>query len=415
MKELNVIGTMQLLAACQKAPSLRHLVVKSTTTVYGASSRDPAMFTEDMEPRRAPARLRQGRRGDRGLRARVRPPPARRPRRPAARRQRDRPARDQPDHVVLPAPGDPDGPRPRPRLQFLHEHDLLAVLQHAALTGVAGTYNVAGDGVLMLSQAIRRLKRPSVPLPPFAVGHLGSALQSARLADFSPEQLSFLTYGRGVDDPHALDARLPPDVHDGGGLRRLRVPAPADRRPDREAPRQPGGRAAAGAAAAVEHPFDVFGRSRPWLTRRSSRSAPGTPGRGTGKQPSSAARGLASAGKPPGVRAGHAAQGHAAQGPRQRRPPKDGRRRSVSPARSRSSTPRPSRRRTPAAPTPPPWTATPGSLRELLAAFQHAAKELFGTSGRRSSPGSWPSCAAGSPATTSSTSTASTRRSPSAS
>src|SRR6478735_6308445 len=46
--------TMQLLAACQKAPGLQHLVVKSTTTVYGASSRDPAMFTEDMEPRRAP-------------------------------------------------------------------------------------------------------------------------------------------------------------------------------------------------------------------------------------------------------------------------------------------------------------------------------------------------------------------------
>ena len=41
MKELNVIGTMQLLAACQKAPGLRSLVVKSTTTVYGASSRDP--------------------------------------------------------------------------------------------------------------------------------------------------------------------------------------------------------------------------------------------------------------------------------------------------------------------------------------------------------------------------------------
>ena len=55
MKELNVIGTMQLLAACQKAETVRKLVVKSTTTVYGASSRDPAMFTEDMEPRR-PAR-----------------------------------------------------------------------------------------------------------------------------------------------------------------------------------------------------------------------------------------------------------------------------------------------------------------------------------------------------------------------
>src|SRR5512138_1196741 len=47
MKELNVIGTMQLLAACQKAPGLRHLVVKSTAGVYGSSPRDPAMFTEE--------------------------------------------------------------------------------------------------------------------------------------------------------------------------------------------------------------------------------------------------------------------------------------------------------------------------------------------------------------------------------
>src|SRR5262245_10512064 len=54
MKELNVIGSMQLLAACQKAPRLEHLVVKSTTTVYGASNRDPAMFTEDMDARRLP-------------------------------------------------------------------------------------------------------------------------------------------------------------------------------------------------------------------------------------------------------------------------------------------------------------------------------------------------------------------------
>jgi UDP-glucose 4-epimerase len=36
-------------------------------------------------------------------------------------------------------------------------------------------------------------------MPGFAVGGLGSVLRSARLADFSPEQLGFLTYGRGVD------------------------------------------------------------------------------------------------------------------------------------------------------------------------------------------------------------------------
>jgi len=46
-KEINVIGTMQLLAACQKARTVQRLVVKSTAGVYGSSPRDPAMFTED--------------------------------------------------------------------------------------------------------------------------------------------------------------------------------------------------------------------------------------------------------------------------------------------------------------------------------------------------------------------------------
>ena len=55
MKELNVIGSMQLLAACQKSSTVERLVVKSTTTVYGSSPRDPAMFTEDMGPKRLPS------------------------------------------------------------------------------------------------------------------------------------------------------------------------------------------------------------------------------------------------------------------------------------------------------------------------------------------------------------------------
>src|ERR687895_2948836 len=54
MKELNVIGTMQLFAACQKTPSVRKVVMKSTTAVYGASPRDPAVFTEGMGPRDVP-------------------------------------------------------------------------------------------------------------------------------------------------------------------------------------------------------------------------------------------------------------------------------------------------------------------------------------------------------------------------
>ncbi|NYD43505.1 NAD-dependent epimerase/dehydratase family protein [Nocardioides panaciterrulae] len=200
MKELNVIGTMQLLAACQKAPGLQHLVVKSTTTVYGASSRDPAMFTEDMEPRRAPS---SGYAKDvaeiegyvRGF--------ARR--RPDVRVTTLRPANVLGPHVASPItsyfrlPVLPTVLGHDPRLQFLHEQDLLAALQHAVTHEVAGTFNVAGDGVLMLSQAVRRLQRPTVPMPARAVGAVGSTLRSARVAEFSPEQLAFLTYGRGVD------------------------------------------------------------------------------------------------------------------------------------------------------------------------------------------------------------------------
>jgi UDP-glucose 4-epimerase len=200
MKELNVIGTMQLLAAAQKAPGLRHLVVKSTSTVYGASNRDPAMFTEDMEPRRQP---RSGYAKDAAevegyVRGFAR-------RRPDVRVTLLRcanvigPAVQSPITSYFRLPVIPTVFGFDPRLQFLHQDDLLGVLRHAVTAGPAGTFNVAGEGVLMLSQAIRRLQRPSVALPPFAVGGLGSALRSARLADFSPEQLSFLTYGRGID------------------------------------------------------------------------------------------------------------------------------------------------------------------------------------------------------------------------
>ena len=57
LKELNVMGAMQLFAACQKAPSVRRVVLKSTSEVYGSSARDPVLFTEDGSSRRPPARV----------------------------------------------------------------------------------------------------------------------------------------------------------------------------------------------------------------------------------------------------------------------------------------------------------------------------------------------------------------------
>ena len=166
MKELNVIGTMQLLAACQRAPGLEHLIVKSTGTVYGASSRDPAMFTEDMHPKKLP---RSGYAKDvyeiegyvRGF--------ARR--RPDVRVTMLRCANVIGPHVSSPMTSYfklPVIPRVLgfdPRLQFLHQDDLFGVLKHSVTHEQSGTFNVSGDGVMLLSQVIRMLGKPSLPLP----------------------------------------------------------------------------------------------------------------------------------------------------------------------------------------------------------------------------------------------------------
>jgi UDP-glucose 4-epimerase len=199
-KELNVIGTMQLLAACQQAPDLRRLVLKSSAAVYGASNRDPAMFTEGLAAKRLPSGgfakdVTEVESYTRGF------------------------ARRRPDvdvvtlrnaNVIGPTitsgmsgyfrmPVIPTVLGYDPRLQFLHEQDALDVIEHATVGGVTGTFNVAGDGVLMLSQAIRRLGRPSVPLPAAAIPAFGSLTGQSRNADFAPESIAFLTFGRGLD------------------------------------------------------------------------------------------------------------------------------------------------------------------------------------------------------------------------
>jgi UDP-glucose 4-epimerase len=200
MKELNVIGTMQLLAACQKAPSLQHLVVKSTTTVYGASSRDPAMFTENMSAKALPKSgySKDATEVEGYVRGFAR-------RRPDVRVTMLRAANVIGPHVNSPIaqyfrlPVIPTVLGYDPRMQFLHESDLSAALHHAVLNEVPGTFNLAGDGVILLSQALRRIGRTSLPVPGFAVSAFGSVIRGSGLSDFSPEQVSFLTFGRGVD------------------------------------------------------------------------------------------------------------------------------------------------------------------------------------------------------------------------
>jgi UDP-glucose 4-epimerase len=205
-KELNVIGTMQLLAACQQSPDLEHFVLKSSTAVYGSSSRDPAMFSEDMDARRVGAvgfvkDLNEVEGYVRGF--------ARR--RPDVRVTTLRTASALGPRLVTPLtayfrlPVIPTVLGFDPRMQFLNDTDLVDAIEHATLSDVAGTFNIAGDGVMMLSQAVRRLGRPALPMPGFAVATVGSAMRQARLVDFSREQVAFLTYGRGVETARMRD------------------------------------------------------------------------------------------------------------------------------------------------------------------------------------------------------------------
>jgi UDP-glucose 4-epimerase len=205
VKETNVIGTMQLLAACFKAPSVRRLVVKSTTSVYGSAARDPAVFSEDMYARVLPSggfakdavevegyvRAFARRRPDVSVGlfrfANILGPTARTP---------------LAEYFALPVL--PTVLGFDPRLQFVHADDAVDVLRLAALdprrgTQNDGTFNIAGDGVLLLSQAARRLGRPTFPLLLPAVTLAGMAIRRSGIGDFSPEQIRLLTHGRVVD------------------------------------------------------------------------------------------------------------------------------------------------------------------------------------------------------------------------
>lgn len=200
MKEINVIGTMQLLAACQKAPSVNKLVVKSSTSVYGAGSKDPAMFSENMEPKHTPTSgwAKDSVDVESYVRGFAR-------RRPDVAVTTLRFANFLGPHVETPMSSYFELPivpmifGHDARLQFVHEDDGLEALRKAALGDHRGIFNVAGDGILLLSQAARRAGRPMAHIPRAAAGSVGAVVRRFGLADFSPEQVRFLAYGRGVD------------------------------------------------------------------------------------------------------------------------------------------------------------------------------------------------------------------------
>ena len=87
-----------------------------------------------------------------------------------------------------------------PRLQFVHEDDVVHALEHAAFHRVPGVYNVAADGVLALSEVIGLVgKRRAADPAAVGDGPRHRAAAPARLPD--PEEvLNQLRFGRGVDN-----------------------------------------------------------------------------------------------------------------------------------------------------------------------------------------------------------------------
>jgi UDP-glucose 4-epimerase len=85
------------------------------------------------------------------------------------------------------------------RLQLLHEWDAIDVLHRASAIEYRGVVNVAGEGIVSLSQAVRRAGRLRLPVPAPAVALVGAAVRNSGVAEVSAEKTSFLNYGRVVD------------------------------------------------------------------------------------------------------------------------------------------------------------------------------------------------------------------------
>jgi UDP-glucose 4-epimerase len=200
-KEMNVLGTMQLLAACQRSESVRNLIVRSTAAVYGASSRDPAIFTEETSARSVPS---SGPGRDAiDIEAYVRGFGRRRP---DVRIAVPRFADVVGPTVVTPltryfalTPAVPMVLGRDARMQFVHEDDAIGLLEHLALGDFAGTVNAAGDGTITLAQAIHRAGRVPLPVPSIGLDPLSKVMRTLRIGGFSAGQVKVLASGRVMD------------------------------------------------------------------------------------------------------------------------------------------------------------------------------------------------------------------------
>ncbi len=208
MHEINVIGTMNLFAAVSAAGStVRQIMVKSSTLVYGSTPQDPNWFRETDKRVGSPRT-----RVERSL-AEV------------ESYVRDF-ARDNP-HVclsmlrfcnvigpdittpfvkALQLPFVPKVAGFDPRFQLVHEDDVISALLFTLNEQIPGIFNVAGDGQIPWSEMCAIAGKRGIPMPPMGIEMATGPLRRLGLVDLPPELIGLLKYGRGVDNRRFKDA-----------------------------------------------------------------------------------------------------------------------------------------------------------------------------------------------------------------
>jgi len=85
-----------------------------------------------------------------------------------------------------------------PPVQFLHPDDAVRAIEHAVALELAGTFNVAGDGVVRWRDAARMTGRPTMPIiAPFEP--LNAVLRTFRVPTVPNALIDVLRFGRCAD------------------------------------------------------------------------------------------------------------------------------------------------------------------------------------------------------------------------
>jgi UDP-glucose 4-epimerase len=201
LHDVNVVGTLQLLAACGALPRLRALIVRGSAAIYGSEPSAPGFFTEDLAGRFPPrTRFQRDVAELEGLVAGF------------ARRRADVTCTilrlqpvvgaglDTPITRLVRLPVVPTVLGFDPRIQLLDAEDAVGALVRAVEHPVRGPVNVAAPDVVSLARALRHLRRPALPIAaPLYPQAVGLERRLAGLPPLPEEAFRYMRFGRGVD------------------------------------------------------------------------------------------------------------------------------------------------------------------------------------------------------------------------